>query len=127
MDGCGIRDLAIPAGIMTIIITGRKSNILEKRCKELGITKIYQGVVNKMEQMKSVIPDLSEMAYIGDDINDLTCMSAVKAGGGVVGCPADAAKEVVDLATFVSVQKGGNGAVREFIEWLLNSTPSFLR
>ena len=43
------------------------------------------------------------------------------------GCPADAAKEVVDLATFVSVQKGGNGAVREFIEWLLNSTPSFLR
>lgn len=127
MDGCGIRDLAIPAGIMTIIVTGRKSNILEKRCKELGITKIYQGVVNKMEQMKSVIPDLSEMAYIGDDINDLTCMSAVKAGGGVVGCPADAAKEVVDLATFVSVQKGGNGAVREFIEWLLNSTPSFLR
>ena len=127
MDGCGIRDLAIPAGIMTIIITGRKSNILEKRCKELGITKIYQGVVNKMEQMKSVIPDLSEMAYIGDDINDLTCMSAVKAGGGGVGCPADAAKEVVDLATFVSVQKGGNGAVREFIEWLLNSTPSFLR
>ena len=126
-DGCGIRDLAIPAGIMPIIITGRKSNILEKRCKELGITKIYQGVVNKMEQMKSVIPDLSEMAYIGDDINDLTCMSAVKAGGGVVGCPADAAKEVVDLATFVSVQKGGNGAVREFIEWLLNSTPSFLR
>ncbi len=112
---------------MTIIVTGRKSNILEKRCKELGITKIYQGVVNKMEQMKSVIPDLSEMAYIGDDINDLTCMSAVKAGGGVVGCPADAAKEVVDLATFVSVQKGGNGAVREFIEWLLNSTPSFLR
>lgn len=104
MDGCGIRDLAIPAGIMTIIITGRKSNILEKRCKELGITKIYQGVVNKMEQMKSVIPDLSEMAYIGDDINDLTCMSAVKAGGGVVGCPADAAKEVVDLATFVSVE-----------------------
>ncbi|MCI9572595.1 MAG: 3-deoxy-D-manno-octulosonate 8-phosphate phosphatase [Lachnospiraceae bacterium] len=127
MDGCGIRDLAIPAVIMPIIITGRKSNILEKRCKELGITKIYQGVVNKMEQMKSVIPDLSEMAYIGDDINDLTCMSAVKAGGGVVGCPADAAKEVVDLATFVSVQKGGNGAVREFIEWLLNSTPSFLR
>lgn len=126
-DGCGIRDLAIPAGIMPIIITGRKSNILEKRCKELGITKIYQGVVDKMEQMKSVIPDLSEMAYIGDDINDLTCMSAVKAGGGVVGCPADAAKEVVDLATFVSVQKGGNGAVREFIEWLLNSTPSFLR
>lgn len=127
MDGCGIRDLAIPAGIMPIIITGRKSNILEKRCKELEITKIYQGVVDKMEQMKSVIPDLSEMAYIGDDINDLTCMSAVKAGGGVVGCPADAAKEVVDLATFVSVQKGGNGAVREFIEWLLNSTPSFLR
>ena len=127
MDGCGIRDLAIPAVIMPIIITGRKSNILEKRCKELGITKVYQGVVNKMEQMKSVIPDLSEMAYIGDDINDLTCMSAVKAGGGVVGCPADAAKEVVDLATFVSVQKGGNGAVREFIEWLLNSTPSFLR
>ena len=59
------------------------------------------------------------MAYIGDDINDLVCMQYIKEAGGIIGCPADAIKEVVAIADFVSSKNGGNGAVREFIEWLL--------
>ena len=59
------------------------------------------------------------VAYIGDDINDLSCMEPIKEAGGLVGCPADAVQKVVDLADFVSKRNGGNGAVREFIEWIV--------
>lgn len=118
-DGCGIHDIAVPAGLIPVIITGRESKILENRCKELGITKLYQGVADKVQRLKAIVPDFSEVAYIGDDINDLPCMKEVRGAGGIVGCPADAVKEVVDAATFVCTRKGGNGAVREFIEWIL--------
>jgi 3-deoxy-D-manno-octulosonate 8-phosphate phosphatase (KDO 8-P phosphatase) len=118
-DGCGIHDIAIPAGIVPVIITGRSSKILENRCKELGIENLYQGIRNKIEKLLTITTDFSTVAYIGDDINDLSCMEPVKTAGGLVGCPADAVKKVVDIADFVSTRNGGNGAVREFIEWVL--------
>lgn len=123
-DGCGIHDLLIPAGIVPVIMTGRKSEQLEKRCEELEIQEVYQGVRDK-SAMLDQISDIKEcpyssMAYIGDDINDLTCMKKIKEGGGVVGCPLDAAKQVIEIADFVSERRGGEGAVREFIEWILN-------
>ena len=118
-DGYGIHDIAIPNGITPIIITGRKSTILERRCNELGVTTVYQGVKNKLEQLRIVTEDFSIVSYIGDDINDLECMRYVKKAGGLIGCPADAVKEVKDVADFISNKDGGNGAVREFIEWLL--------
>ena len=89
-DGCGIHDIAIPGGIIPVIITGRTSEIVKKRCGELGIQQVYQGIKNKIEQLNSIADDLSQVAYIGDDINDLSCMIPVKEAGGVVGCPADA-------------------------------------
>lgn len=118
-DGCGIHDILIPAGIVPVIITGRKSDIVLNRCRELDITQLYQGVGNKLEKLKTVTSDLSTVAYIGDDINDLSCMIEVKKAGGLVGCPANAAKTVAQLADFVSAQNGGDGAVRDFIEWLI--------
>lgn len=63
----------------------------------------------------------SEVAYIGDDINDLACMQKVKDGGGIIGCPADAVSEVKAVVDFVSKCNGGRGAVREFIDYLCNS------
>lgn len=119
-DGCGIHDILIPAGIVPVIITGRTSKILENRCKELGITNLHQGIKNKIEKLLTITTDLSTVAYIGDDINDLSCMEPVKAAGGLVGCPADAVKKVIELADFVSTRNGGNGAVRDFIEWIIN-------
>jgi len=118
-DGCGIHDILLPAGITPVIITGRKSKILENRCGEIGIKEIHQGISNKIEKMISVTSDLSTVAYIGDDINDLSAMLPIKKAGGKVGCPADAVKKVKEIADFISVKNGGEGAVREFIEWLV--------
>lgn len=119
-DGCGIHDILIPAGIIPVIITGRSSKILENRCKELGITNLHQGIRNKIEKLLTITTDLSTVAYIGDDINDLSCMESIKEAGGLVGCPADAVQKVINLADFVSKRNGGNGAVREFIEWIVD-------
>lgn len=118
-DGCGIHDILIPAGITPVIITGRKSDILTNRCKEIGITEVHQGISNKLEKLKELTKNISQVAYIGDDINDLSCMFYVKETGGVVGCPADAVKKVLSIADFISSHKGGNGAVRDFIEWIV--------
>lgn len=120
-DGCGIHDILIPAGITPVIITGRSSRIVENRCGELGIKKIHQGVSNKIEKLLTITGNLSSVAYIGDDINDLSCMLPVKEAGGIIGCPNDAVKKVRELADFVADHNGGDGAVRDFIEWLVDS------
>ncbi len=118
-DGCGIHDIALANNIKPVIITSRRSEIVLRRCKEIGITDIYQGVSNKIEKLHSIIPDLSTVAYIGDDINDLFCMKLVKEAGGITGCPKDAVKEVQEIVDFVAAHDGGNGAVRDFIDWLV--------
>lgn len=118
-DGLGIHDILLPAGIKPVIITGRKSRILEKRCKELGITELYQGVRDKVSKLKEAVDDLSQTAYIGDDINDLGVMQVIKQSGGIIGCPADAVMEVIKVSDFISSKNGGSGAVRTFIDWLV--------
>lgn len=118
-DGCGIHDILIPAGIVPVIITGRKSDIVLNRCRELGITEVYQGISDKIGILRSVASDLSKVAYIGDDINDLACMCAIKEAGGLVGCPSDAVRKILSISHFVAEHKGGDGAVRDFIEWLI--------
>lgn len=123
-DGCGIHDILITAGIKPIIITGRESKILECRCMELGITEFYQNVHNKLKKLNDIVNKseytYANIAYIGDDINDLLCMKAVKDAGGILGCPGDAAEAVKEISDFISSKNGGNGAVREFIEWIVN-------
>lgn len=118
-DGCGIKDILIPSGVIPVIITGRKSEIVKRRCLEIGIKEIYQGISNKVEKLQEITSDLSEIAYIGDDINDLAAMKLIKNRGGKVACPIDATGLVKSIADFVSSKKGGDGAVREFIEWLV--------
>ena len=118
-DGCGIHDLLPGAGIVPVIITARKSEIVVNRCRELGISEVYQGVGSKIGQMRSVVAELAQAAYIGDDINDLQCMQAVREAGRLVGCPADAVRQVMEIADFVAAHRGGDGAVRDFIEWIL--------
>lgn len=118
-DGCGIHDILLPNHITPVIITGRKSQIVENRCKEIGITEVHQGVSNKLDELFLITSELSSVAYIGDDINDLKIMEAVKAAGGLIGAPKDAVKKVLDIADFVSPHNGGDGAVRDFIEWIV--------
>ena len=120
-DGCGIHDILIPAGIIPVIITGRTSKIVLNRCNELGIKEIRQGISNKIEELRSITNDLSTVVYIGDDLNDLSCMLPVKEAGGIVGCPKDAVKKVIELADFVADHNGGDGAVRDFIDWIVEN------
>ena len=128
-DGCGIHDILIPSGIIPVIITGRSSLILKRRCDELGIKELYQGVEDKLAKLHEIlyryqsnnncIYKLSNVAYIGDDMNDLSIMQEIKARNGIVGCPSDAIAEVKAIADFVSDRMGGNGAVRDFIECIM--------
>ena len=111
-------------GIEPVIITGRSSEIVQQRCAELKITELHQGVDNKSYKLRDICKrrhvTLSRVAYIGDDLNDLSCMKIC----GFSACPADAMKQVKDSVNFVCEANGGNGAVREFIDYLLSKQAS---
>lgn len=108
-------------GITPIIITGRISKIVERRCAEMKIKEIYQGIEDKYVKLKDVCVHLgisvSQCAYIGDDLNDIECMKHC----GYTGAPSDAAKEVRDYVDYVCCQRGGEGAVREFCDHLVTN------
>ena len=118
-DGFAIHDLLPMHNILPVIITGRISRIVENRAKELGVLNIYQGINDKLGLLKKITQDknisMKNIAYIGDDINDLECMKLC----GIKGCPADAAVEIKAISDFVSNKNGGDGAVREFIETII--------
>jgi len=111
-------------GIIPVIITARESEIVRYRCKELGITYLYQNCNDKRKQIdelacyfminKSIAGKYDEIAYIGDDIIDLQAMKVC----GLAGAPSDAVKEIKQVADYVANVRGGDGAVREFIEFI---------
>lgn len=127
-DGCGIKEILPQLQIRPVIITARNGIILENRCKELDIQELHQGVRNKLEKLEEIISKFSEVdhanyslanvAYMGDDILDIQCMNPVKESGGLVACPLDAVKGVMEIADFICTKKCGEGAIREFIDWL---------
>lgn len=120
-DGYGIHDIIMRNEIVPVILTSRKSDIVLNRCKELEIDHIYQGVKDKTVMLNKISNNFSNVAYIGDDLNDYECMKMVKKSGGIIGCPRDANRHILDIAHFVSSYEGGNGAVREFIEWIVDN------
>ncbi len=121
-DGCGVRNILPTINVIPVIITGRKSKILENRCKEINVVELYQNCNNKLEVLNKVLEKygegLSAVAYVGDDLLDIPCMSAVKENGGFVFCPADAIPQIKAMADFVTVSKAGEGSVRECISYL---------
>lgn len=106
-------------GIEIGIITGRESKIVDIRAKELKIKYLYQGISEKTVILNEIMNKTgltkNEIAYMGDDLNDLNIMKKVS----LVGVPADAIPEVKEIADFISTKNGGDGAVREFIEYIL--------
>ena len=124
-DGYGIATILPKYDIIPVIITGRKSNILKKRCEELNIHELYQGcsdklaLLNKLAKQYHLTQNLQrkfkEIAYIGDDINDLKCILSC----GVSACPNDAVEDIKKNVNYICCKEGGKGAVREFIEWLI--------
>lgn len=125
-DGYGIKHLLPEARILSAIITGRTSEIVAQRSAELSINYLFQGIIDKRKVLCDLIErlglSLSNCAYIGDDVLDLPCMQEIRAAGGLTGCPSDAVDEVKAASDFVSSKAGGNGAVREFIEYIVKYT-----
>ena len=119
-DGLGIR-LLIEAGIKVCIITGRKSDALQHRCKNLGIDHIFQGVRDKGSLLDLIFKQTEaksdETAFIGDDLLDLSIMNLV----GTPIAVSDAHDSVIKKALIVTTAKGGKGAVREISEAILRA------
>ena len=121
-DGYALNELLPQNGIIPVILTGRQSKIVEIRADELNITHVYQGIKDKLDFLNSFTKEhnitFQEMAFIGDDVNDLECIKAC----GIGGCPSDSVKEVQDAADYISSKPGGMGAVRDFAEYVIEST-----
>lgn len=119
-DGMAIAQ-AIKYGVKVAIITGRTSKIVEQRAIELGILDIYQGVGNKIATLDKLLKKYdykySNVAYMGDDINDIPAMMRAN----YVGITADAVSDIDEFANFKSKYNGGYGAVREFVETILKA------
>ena len=117
-DGFGIT-VANKVGIKTAIITGRTSKITENRAKELKISAVKQGCMDKRDAYKSLKAEFnltdSEIAYVGDDVIDLPVFIQV----GFAAAVGDANFEVKKRAHFVAEKFGGHGAAREVIEFIL--------
>ena len=117
-DGMGI-SCALRSGLQIAVITGRQSSIVERRCEELGITLLQQGVKDKRLALQQMAQKLGlvreEIAYMGDDLNDIPAFKA----SGLNLVPADAAIEVMAVADIITKASGGRGAVREAITMIL--------
>ncbi len=118
-DGLAIRTW-LRMGNEVAIITGRKSAIVQRRAKELGITHLYQGVSDKATLTRELSDRLGialeDIAAIGDDLNDYGMLQIV--GSSFV--PNDASRFVKEVATTILECEGGRGAVREMIESIVD-------
>lgn len=114
-DGYSIYTLG-QLGITPVIITGRESQIVARRAAELKISEVHQGVSDKLAKLKEVMAKVwvtpDEVAYIGDDYNDVDCMRYC----GYVGCPADAEDEIKPFVDYVCHARSGEGVIREFVK-----------
>ena len=118
-DGMGVK-LLREAGIPLIIMTGEDTEIVTKRAKKLGIDFIFQGENEKLKRLKEVCKELNitldEVAYIGDDVNDLDVLQAV----GISAMPPNS--PILDQFNpdYLTTRCGGDGAFRDFVDFILS-------
>ena len=120
-DGLAIASWTKKLNKKVAIITGRKSKLVEKRAKELGVTHLVQGVDNKDEILQNILDEekltWDQTAGIGDDLNDFKMLKKV----GMSFAVADAVPEIKTLCDVVCLKNGGFGAVREMVEYILKN------
>jgi len=120
LDGHGIKML-IASGVLTAIISGRTTPAVERRANNLGIQHVYQGREDKLAVLEELLAELgldySQVAYLGDDLPDLPVIRRVGLGMAV----ANAHSFVRQHAHGVTSARGGEGAVREFCELILDA------
>lgn len=119
-DGFGVKAL-ISSGVEVAVITGRNSNIVQQRMTALNIRFIYQGIEDKLQAFDELLAIMKiakeNIAYIGDDVPDISVMEK----SGLALCVADAHPLVIKKSDYVTTNKGGFGAVREACDLILQS------
>ncbi|RZI43744.1 phenylphosphate carboxylase subunit delta [Herbaspirillum sp. HC18] len=119
-DGMGVVVLMM-SGVEVAIITSKKSGAVRHRAEELKIKRFYEGIKKKTEAYEDILKDMAitdaEVAYVGDDLVDLSMMKRV----GLPIAVGDAVDDVKKCAAYVTKARGGYGAVREVAEMILKS------
>lgn len=119
-DGHGLKIL-MRCNIDVVLLTGRKSHVVDHRAADLGITEVHQGIRNKVEAFVGVLERRKltpeETAYVGDDVVDIPLLKRV----GFAVAVADAVPEVRHVADYVTDRPGGRAAVREVCEVILRA------
>ena len=117
-DGMGIK-LLQKAGLITAIVTQERTKLVARRADKLAIPELHQGVMDKLSCLRELARKygltLEEIAYIGDDVNDLEALQAA----GFSAAPADALPPILKAVQYVCQKKGGEGAVREIADLIL--------
>ena len=117
-DGMGIK-LLQRAGLITALITMEETKLVSRRAEKLAIPEVHQGTRDKLAVLREMVArhglTLQEVAFIGDDVNDLEALGAA----GFGAAPADALPAVRSAVDYVCRQKGGEGAVREVADLIL--------
>jgi 3-deoxy-D-manno-octulosonate 8-phosphate phosphatase (KDO 8-P phosphatase) len=120
-DGMGVERLRT-AGIDTGIITGENSPSVRQRAAKLKLQHLYLGIRDKRSHLDVILKEtgfsLNQLAYIGDDVNDLGIIQEIRRAG-LTAAPIDAMGVVRRSVHYRTAARGGNGAFREFAEWIL--------
>ena len=118
-DGMGVK-LLREAGIPLIIMTGENTKIVAKRAQKLGIDHIFQGENEKLKRLKEICSELNisldEVAYIGDDVNDLDVLKSV----GLSAMPPNSPILNQFTPDYLTTRSGGDGAFRDFVDFILS-------
>jgi 3-deoxy-D-manno-octulosonate 8-phosphate phosphatase (KDO 8-P phosphatase) len=118
-DGMGVERLRVHAGVDTSIMTGENSQSVRRRAEKLKINLLYQDVKDKKALLPEVLAttgfDAKEIAYIGDDTNDLAIMNEI----GFSATPSDGMVFTKEIVDYICKEKGGNGAFREVAELII--------
>jgi 3-deoxy-D-manno-octulosonate 8-phosphate phosphatase (KDO 8-P phosphatase) len=118
-DGMGVERLRKLCGIDTGIVTGELSPSVARRAEKLRITQLHLGIKDKLGRLEEILRSggwsWEELAFIGDDVNDLEVLQRV----GLSACPADAMAAVSGIVHYRCAANGGQGAFREFTEWII--------
>lgn len=119
-DGMGIK-LLQRAGILTAIVTQERTKLVARRAEKLTIPEVHQGAMDKLAVVREMVErhglTIDQVAYIGDDVNDVQTLKAV----GFSAMPADGMPQVAEVVDYVCRKKGGEGAVREIIDMILQA------
>ena len=117
-DGMGI-NLLLRNDIKTIIVTKENSKIVKYWAKTMNVSKVYSGIKTKEDKLKTICKTYNvkpiEIAFIGDDVNDIELMKKV----GFSATPFDGNPHAVKIAHYVCKTSGGNGVLREIVDMIL--------